>query len=306
MIDSSRGGDGRRQYCDTDIRAETVAKQFYATGIVTFSGAGTFTTDQGASSEMLFPCPLAYLSGIKKLRTSHCTIPHSVERTHRGTPRPMKATAEGHRHERMGSCPSHSATRVPDSIQGGSTCHLIRAGIRADDPFAGSILRPHTYRGHSPAARGGAQGPLRQHSPRANVEPRKESDVRPPSDADLHPRLCAARRRAQATPSTIRRTVSSPGEEGEDLRLGDKRRAAHHLDRQIEASVRRCRLTTHQSFNSSRPGSGNTAKYPLSGGALAIISTGSEQTARLDRLRADDNPCWLSAANTLSTSAVII
>ncbi|KAG8178677.1 hypothetical protein JTE90_025598 [Oedothorax gibbosus] len=89
-----------------------------------------------------------------------------------------------------------------------------------------------------------------------------------------------------------------------DLEIKGERRTIS-IDRLKPAFVV-AELTTHQSFNSSRPGSGNTAKYLLSGGALAIISTGSEQTARLDRLRADDNPCWLSAANTLSTSAVII
>ncbi|KAG8187449.1 hypothetical protein JTE90_009521 [Oedothorax gibbosus] len=125
----------------------------------TFRVPGTFNDRSRAPvRECSFPCPLA-TPGNQEAEDE--PVPPTVERTHRGIPPTHEGDAEGLRHERMGSCPSHSATRVPDRLQGGSTCHLIRAGIRADDPFAGSILRPHTYRGHSPAARGGAQVPLR-------------------------------------------------------------------------------------------------------------------------------------------------
>ncbi|KAG8187451.1 hypothetical protein JTE90_009522 [Oedothorax gibbosus] len=286
-----------------DIRAETVAKQFYATWISRFGCPERLTTDQGRQFESALFRALSQLLGIKKLRTSpyHPQSNGLIEEFHR----PMKATLKAYD-------TSEWAAALPTLLLGFRTAFKEDLRATSSELVYGQTIRlPGVFFDPTPTEATPQQlvEELRSHFgafARANVEPRKESDVRPPSDADLHPRLCAARRRAQATPSTIRRTVSSPGEEGEDLRLGDKRRAAHHLDRQIEASVRRCRLTTHQSFNSSRPGSGNTAKYPLSGGALAIISTGSEQTARLDRLRADDNPCWLSAANTLSTSAVII
>ncbi|KAG8175363.1 hypothetical protein JTE90_018043 [Oedothorax gibbosus] len=77
-----------------DIRAETVAKQFYATWISRFGCPERLTTDQGRQFESALFRALSQLLGIKKLRTSpyHPQSNGLIEEFHR----PMKATLKAY------------------------------------------------------------------------------------------------------------------------------------------------------------------------------------------------------------------
>ena len=181
-----------------DIRAETVAKHFYATWISRFGCPERLTTDQGRQFESALFRALSHLLGIKKSRTSpyHPQSNGLIEEFHR----PMKATLKAYD-------TSEWTAALPTLLLGFRTAFKKDLRATPSELVYGQTIRlPGEFfdpTPHPPAARRGAQVSLQEHSPCADVEPRKESDVCPPSDAGLHTCFPAARRSAQATPTTI-------------------------------------------------------------------------------------------------------